>query len=125
MENLIDKGSSARPAGLLAWQYAAYLDNHHDHTNLALHAATVPLFMLGNVALLAAPFVNLWLLPAGALASFFAIALQGRGHAREAQAPAPFRGPADVFARILAEQWITFPRFVWSGGFARALRGGS
>jgi hypothetical protein len=27
-----------------------------------------------------------------------------------------------VIARLLVEQWITFPRFVVSGGFARAWR---
>ena len=30
-----------------------------------------------------------------------------------------------LLARIFAEQWITFPRFVLGGGFARAWRGRS
>jgi hypothetical protein len=54
-----------------------------------------------------------------------AVALQGRGHAVERTSPAPFRGPLDVVARLFAEQWITFPRFVLSGGFARAWRASS
>jgi hypothetical protein len=34
----------------------------------------------------------------------------------------PFEGPLDVLSRIVLEQWITFPRFVLSGSFARAWR---
>jgi len=48
------------------------------------------------------------------------VVAQGRGHKLETTAPAPFRGPADVAARLFVEQWITFPRFVFSGQFARA-----
>lgn len=51
-----------------------------------------------------------------------AVAAQGRGHAREATRPVPFRGAADVAVRIVVEQWVTFPRFVLSGGFAAAWR---
>jgi hypothetical protein len=47
---------------------------------------------------------------------------QGRGHRREREAPAPFAGPGDFLARFLAEQWVTFPRFVLSGGCYRNLR---
>ena len=50
---------------------------------------------------------------------------QGRTHRLERTAPSPFRGPGDVVARIFAEQWFTFPRFVASGGFARAWRASS
>jgi len=69
-----------------------------------------------------APFVSLWLAPAGALAMAGAMAMQGAGHRRETVPPAPFQGPRDVLTRIFAEQWITFPRFVSSGAFARAWR---
>ena len=34
----------------------------------------------------------------------------------------PFTSPANAVARIFCEQWITFPRFVLSGGWYRALR---
>ena len=37
-------------------------------------------------------------------------------------APIPFRGPIDVGSRIFVEQWVTFPRFVLSGGLAQAWR---
>ena len=45
---------------------------------------------------------------------------QGRGHRLEGQKPVPFRSPVDAVVRILAEQYITFPRFVLSGQFAAA-----
>jgi hypothetical protein len=57
---------------------------------------------------------------AGMVAMVAAIAAQGRGHAREAVGPAGFLGPLDAIVRIFAEQWVTFPRFLASGGFARA-----
>ena len=50
-----------------------------------------------------------------------AIGLQGKGHRGEAHAPEPFHGAGDVVKRIFVEQWVTFPRFVLSGGFRRAL----
>lgn len=34
----------------------------------------------------------------------------------------PFRSPFDVLARLVVEPWVTFPRFVLSGGFVRAWR---
>jgi hypothetical protein len=114
--------SDERPGGLLAWQFAGYADYHRDRRNLLLHVATVPLFWAGTLALAAAPAVVWWLAPAGLLGMALAAASQGRGHAQETLPPAPFRGALDVVARLFVEQWITFPRFVLSGGFARAWR---
>jgi len=48
--------------------------------------------------------------------------LEGRGHARESERPTPFDGPLDFASRFFVEQWITFPRFVLSGGWRRNLR---
>ncbi len=110
-----------RSQGLFAWQWSLYPDAHRDRANLVIHALSVPLFMAGTLAVLTAPLAP-WLAVAGAASMIAAIALQGRGHQREDAAPVPFRGPLDVAARLFAEQWITFPRFVASGGFARAWR---
>ena len=107
---------------LLSWQWRLYRDGHRDRTNLAIHVATQPVFAAGAVALVAAPVASLWLFVAGPVAMAVAMALQGRGHSREATPPVPFSGPLDVFARIFAEQLITFPRFVLSGELARAWR---
>jgi len=106
--------------GLLRWQWRLYPDNHRDPGNLAIHLATWPLFVAGLVAILAAaPTGALWLLGAGPVAMVLAIALQGRGHRREAVRPQPFRGVGDVVKRILAEQLVTFPRYVLSGVMRR------
>jgi hypothetical protein len=109
-------------AGLLGRQWAQYGEAHGDRRNLVIHLATVPVFMAGTVAVLGAPFVSWWLAPAGLIAMFVAMAAQGKGHALEHAKPAPFRSRLDFVSRIFAEQWITFPRFVLSGGVARALR---
>lgn len=122
MENISQIDSSNRSHGFLAWQLASYDASHHDRKNLRLHIVTVPVFMAGTMAAIIAPFTSLWLAPVGLFAMFAAIATQGKGHKNEKNAPAPFQGPRDVFARIFAEQWITFPRFVLSGGFAKAWR---
>lgn len=110
-------------AGLLRWQWEAYPRNHRNRVNLLLHVVAVPVFLLGNVALLAGLFTVAWpMAGAGALAMVASLGLQGLGHAREAVAPEPFRGPVNAGARILCEQWVTFPRFVLSGGWAKAWR---
>ena len=108
---------------LLAWQWSAYGAAHTDRRNLLIHAVTTPLFMLGCAALPASFAFGWWLAPAGVAVISGAMLAQGRGHARESEPPAPFLGPLDVLARILAEQWITFPRFFMSGRFFAAWRG--
>jgi hypothetical protein len=115
--------NTTREQGLLAWQWSIYADGHRDRRNLAVHALTEPLFVLGSVGVVAAPIIATWSLAAlGIGLMMAAMALQGRFHKCEATPPAPFRGPIDVLARIFAEQWITFPRYVLSGGFSRAWR---
>ena len=104
---------------LLAFQWAVYPDAHRDRRNLLIHLLTVPIFMAGTILALATPWQGPWGLLLGLVAMMGAIAAQGRGHRNEQQPPAPFRGPADVVLRIFAEQWITFPRFVLSGGLRR------
>ena len=114
--------SDERPDGLLAWQWSLYRDGHRDRRNLALHAATVPLFLAGTCAVLLSPFAGAAAGIAGGAAMLAAVAAQGRGHSTEATRPVAFRGPGDFLARFFAEQWITFPRFVLSGAFSRAWR---
>lgn len=107
---------------LLAWQFAIYPSAHLDRRNLVIHILTVPLFVLGNCAVLVAPFTSGWLALGGVALTAAAFGMQGRGHRFEPGRPAPFTGPLNAVARILGEQWITFPRFVLSGGFSRAWR---
>lgn len=114
---------TAREAGLVAWQWSQYPTGHRDRRNLLAHAATVPLFMAGTLAVALSPAAGPWSAALGLAVMAGVMAVQGRTHRLEASPPAPFRGPADVVLRIVTEQWLTFPRFVLSGGFARAWRG--
>ena len=113
---------TSRKAGLLHWQWSSYSAAHRDRRNLVAHAATVPFFMTGTLGVVLSPAAGPWLAVLGAAAMLGAMAVQGRTHRLEGTPPPPFRGPGDAALRILAEQWITFPRFVLAGGFARAWR---
>jgi hypothetical protein len=126
MDNHIDIGTASHPeasreSGLLARQWSQYAGGHRDRLNLLVHALTVPVFDAGTVALVGG--VWSWpLAPLGAALMLLAIAAQGRAHRREAEPPASFRGPLDALARLLAEQWVTFPRYVLSGRFVAVWR---
>lgn len=111
-----------RNAGLLAWQWSLYPAGHTTRANLILHILTVPVFELGTILILVSPWMGGSRVLVGLALMVSAMAAQGRGHAMEPQSPVRFRGPLDVIARIMAEQWIAFPRFVVTGGFARAWR---
>ena len=111
------------PGQFMAWQWSGYPRFHASRTNLLLHIVVVPLFLVGNLALLAGLLTLSWpLVVGGAAAMGLSLAAQGRGHAMEANPPEPFTGPGQALARIFLEQWVTFPRFVLSGGRARALQ---
>jgi hypothetical protein len=110
-------------SGLLRWQWQGYPRYHASRANLLLHIVVVPMFLAGNIALLVAAARGAWLMAALAIGvSAVSIVAQGIGHRREPVPPEPFTSPANAVARILCEQWLTFPRFVLSGGWWRALR---
>jgi uncharacterized membrane protein YGL010W len=111
-----------REGGLLAWQWRGYSRNHRDRLNLVIHMLAVPAFIAGTLAAVQSALQSRWLGAGVALAVVVAaFALQGAGHRRERTAPEPFAGPADFVARVFAEQFITFPRFVLMGQWARNL----
>lgn len=111
------------PAQLLEWQWRGYSRYHRSRANLLVHGVAVPLFLAGNVVLVAALLRGSIGGAAAALAAMLlSLAAQGRGHALEATPTEPFTGVANAVARILLEQWVTFPRFALSGGWWRALR---
>lgn len=110
----------AREGGLIAWQWQGYGRNHRDRLNLLLHLFAVPAFIAGILACVRLAVSGLGLAAAFALLfAILAFGVQGLGHKREAVAPDPFLGPADFFGRVFVEQFITFPRFVLSGQWAR------
>jgi phage terminase small subunit len=110
-------------AGLLRWQWSDYAAKHRSRTNLLIHIVAVPLFQLATLLLVYGALCRTaWPAGAGVVGLVASLALQGRGHRLEAEAPTPFAGAADAVRRIVAEQWVTFPRFVLSGGWSRNLR---
>ncbi len=111
---------------LLQWQWSDYTAKHRSRANLLVHIVAVPLFQLGTLLLVYAAVRRAGGAAVLGVACLVAsLSLQGRGHTLEAEAPEPFHGAGDFVRRILAEQWITFPRFVLSGGWARNLRAAS
>jgi len=111
-----------REGGLLAWQWRGYPAAHRDRVNLLLHLVAVPAFIAGILATAQLAWLRLWVGAGIAFAvAILAFAVQGLGHNRERVAPEPFAGPGDFVARVFAEQFITFPRFVLSGGWLRNL----
>ena len=111
---------------LLAWQWDGYPRYHANRANLLLHLFVVPVFLIGTVlvilgALSAAPMRAI----GGVVLMAVSVFLQGRGHRLEAARPEPFTSLGNAVARLFLEQWITFPRFVLSGGWARAYSTGS
>ena len=110
---------------LLRWQWAGYAQYHQSRPNLVIHIVAVPLFLVGTVALItAAVELSLVALTVAIGCMVVAVALQGRGHRLERVPPEPFSGPLNFIARLFLEQWVTFPRFVLSGGWSAALREG-
>ncbi|WP_197673220.1 hypothetical protein [Leptolyngbya sp. O-77] len=108
---------------LLQWQWQGYARYHQVRSNLLLHIFLVPLFLVGNIAFVGGVVrLSWWLALVGVVATFVSIALQGRGHKAEPIPPEPFTGVGNALSRIFLEQWVTFPRFVLSVGWLRALR---
>lgn len=109
-------------SSLLREQWQGYARYHQSRSNLFLHIVFVPLFLASNVAFLIAVLERRLLLALGATAvTAVALAIQGRGHREEPVQPQPFTSPFNALSRIFLEQWVTFPRFVLSGGWMRAL----
>ena len=111
---------------ILSAQLHDYPRVHAHRANLLIHAVAVPVFDLACIAAVASLFARAPLgAVGGVVLAVVAFGAEGRGHALEANAPTPFAGPRDVITRIFAEQFITFPRFVLSGGWWRAYRAAS
>jgi hypothetical protein len=107
---------------LLEWQREGYPQFHRHKGNLLLHIVAVPTFIGATLATVGTLVSGHGV---GALISMVLMAIafgvQGAGHGREATRSIPFDGPSDAITRIFAEQFVTFPWFVLSGGWWRAL----
>ena len=108
---------------LLRWQWDGYPRYHQSRTNLLIHIVAVPLFLLGTIGVVVAIVqLSIVFLVTAIVCVVVAVALQGRGHRLEPIPPEPFSGPLNFVSRLFFEQWVTFPRFVISGGWGAALR---
>jgi uncharacterized membrane protein YGL010W len=111
-----------RDGGVLAWQWRGYSRNHQDRVNLLIHMMAVPAFIGGTLAATTQVLQAQWFGASVAVVfALFAFAVQGIGHKRERVPPEPFAGAGDFAARVFAEQFVTFPRFVLAGQWARNL----
>lgn len=110
-------------SNLLSWQWQGYKTFHRDRRNLLLHLLSAPFFLGGLLAVILGAVVGPWWLAlAGAGGMLGALVAQGRGHGGEEAPPIPFTGPGDFVTRFLAEQLVSFPRFVLGGGWLAAWR---
>ena len=103
-----------------------YARKHRNQMNLLVHIAAVPLFVIGlvgGIVMLASGQV-VWF-GVGVALVVYSLAMQKWGHSQEAVPPEPFNGLTEFLTRILREQFITFPRFVFSGRWRANLQAGS
>jgi hypothetical protein len=108
---------------LLSWQWEGYPQFHRDRVNLSIHIIAVPSFIASAIVLAASLMTMRWAVAGVSLLTLAAaFIVQGLGHGREVTPAIPFTGLADAVTRILAEQFITFPRFVITGAWSAAFR---
>jgi hypothetical protein len=108
---------------LLAWQWSDYPSRHQDAGNLMLHIVVVPLFQVATLVLAYGVVTGrVGAVGLAALGMVVSVVAQGRGHRRERERTTPFMGFGDFVTRFFVEQWVTFPRFVLSGGWYRNLQ---
>jgi hypothetical protein len=107
---------------LLQWQWAGYSRYHQSRANLLIHIVAVPLFLVGTIALVygrrsavSCCTSRRYRLHCGGSRT------TGSWSRLERVPPEPFSGPLNFIARLFLEQWVTFPRFVLSGGWSAAL----
>jgi len=95
-----------------------YATTHRHPTNLLLHLIAVPLFIVASLLLLGG-LLGASLLPVvlGLIGLVAALALQRHGHKREEQRAA---ADQECLQELLLEQFVTFPRFIFSGAWWRA-----
>ena len=118
-DNVEERG---QPAPSLPWRLFLAPLGTWLLAGLVTGLVAVPLFIWGTLTLLSSPMYGVRSAVSGLVAMIVPIALQGRGHKGESVAPVPFLGPMDFVARFFCEQFINFPRYVFSGGWAKAYR---
>lgn len=101
---------------LVKAQWKDYGARHRDKVNLLIHIIAVPLFWIGTFSGISELlFSGLFDALCGVVLVAGSVIAQGLGHEREAIQPLPYTHLWDFIRRIAAEQFINFPRFVFSG----------
>jgi len=118
-------------AQLVDTQWSDYPERHRNRTSLLIHIVAVPVLWVGALQVLGGLLLLLLGVPGAFGMLIWAAVLiggslfaQGRGHAMEAVPPDKFTDAADFARRVLAEQFINFPRFVLTGAWLRHVQGG-
>jgi hypothetical protein len=90
---------------------------------MLIHIVAVPAFILGTLLVVGGAAGSNWVgLAAGVVLMAASLIAQGVGHKRENIAPRDFDGPLDFVKRIGREQFYTFPRFVLTGDWLKAVK---
>ena len=107
---------------LVSWTWRQTPPVHKNGTNLLIHLFAVPLFVIGNILVVAGIVFNPWLLLAAPLCIVVSLALQKFGHSLERAQVPPFTGPRDFLGRLYAEQFCNFWRFLFSGQWYASIK---
>ena len=115
-------------AQLLDQQWSDYSERHRNKTNLMIHIVTVPLVwfaalqVFGGLVLMLVGVGGLKMWVYAAILAAIALFAQRHGNSMEAVKPKPFTDAKDFALNAAAEQFVTFPRFVLTGGWLRNLQ---
>lgn len=115
-------------AELLDKQWSDYSERHRNKVNLLIHIVTVPLIWwaviqsVGGLILILIGVGGLAMLVYAVILIAIALFAQRHGNGMEEIKPAPFTNAKDFAMNAAAEQFVTFPRFVLSGGWLRNLQ---
>jgi len=108
---------------MMKWQADGYQTYHFSCINLWIHIIAVPFFITGTLSLLLSIItLNIILVITSLLLMATSIGVQGYGHGKEKVPAIPFSGFVNAVTRIFLEQLITFPLFVLTGQWYRALK---
>ena len=108
-------------------QWNDYSDRHLNKVNLLIHIVTVPLVWIAGIQVVGSLLLMLSGLGGGAFkvlvwaVIMIAVALlaQSHGNSMEATKPGPITDWKEFGLNALAEQFVTFPRFVLTGQWLR------